>query len=306
MTHSSLLHGLRLNQLRLLVGIAETGSVLGAAEAQHISQPAATKALRQLEAAVGHVLVSRGSAGSVLTDTGVLLCNRARVVLAELRDAEDELGLWHSGGAGTVTIGALMVAAPRLLPEALARLAVRAPLVTTRIYEGSSETLFRDLKAGGLDLLVGRFWPGEDPDLHVEPLYESSFHLIARAGHPQARKRRLHLANLHGAIWIMPPTGTHTRTALEDLFRLVGVAMPRPLVETTSFLITRSLLLNTDAVTAVPMEVFQDETASGVLTRLPLDLGLRLPPVSVVRHAKRTLTPAASVVVEQLRLAIPL
>lgn len=302
MIKSPLHHRVRLSQLRLLVGIAETGSVLGAAEAQHISQPAATKALRQLEETVGDVLVSRGSAGSVLTGTGAILCKRARVILAELRDAEDELGLWHSGGAGMVTIGALMVAAPSLLPRALAELATQAPRITTRIFEGNSESMFRDLKNGHLDLLVGRFWPGEDPELHTEPLYESCFHLIAKPTHPLAKRRKLQLPDLKNFRWIMPPPGTHTRTALEDLFRIARVEAPQPLVETTSFLVTRSLLLNTDVVTAVPMEVFHDEVQAGVLCKLPLALALRLPPISVVRHAKRTPTPAANSVIEQLRL----
>jgi len=306
MNKSPLHHRVRLNQLRLLVGIAETGSVLGAAEAQHISQPAATKALRQLEEAVGDVLVSRGSSGSVLTDTGAILCKRARVILSELRDAENELGLWHSGGAGMVTIGTLMVAAPSLLPGALAQLAELAPLISTRIFEGNSESMFRDLKSGQLDLLVGRFWPGEDPELHTEPLYESCFHLIAKANHPLAKRRKLQLADLANFRWIMPPPGTHTRTALEDMFRLGRLTSPQPLVETTSFLVTRSLLLNTEAITAVPMEVFDQEVKAGVLCQLPLHLALTLPPVSIVRHTKRTPTPAANRVIEQLRLSVPL
>lgn len=210
MNKSPLHHRVRLNQLRLLVSISETGSLLGAAEMQHTSQPAATKALRQLEQAVGNVLVSRGSSGSVLTETGEILCKRARMILAELRDAEKELGLWHSGGAGMVTIGALLVAAPALLPQALAELAVKAPHITTRVFEGNSESMFRDLKAGQLVLLVGRFWHGQDPELHTEPLYESRVHLIVRPTHPLVKRRRLQLHNLKEFHWIMPPPGTHT------------------------------------------------------------------------------------------------
>lgn len=302
MSRTPLHHRIRLSQLRLLVGIAETGSLLGAADTLHITQPAATKALRQMEQAVGEILVRRGSGGSVLTDTGELLCKRARTILVELNDAEEELGLWHSGGAGHVTIGALPVATPMLVPEMLHELTVKAPRITVRVVEGNSDSVFREqLKAGQLDMLVGRFWPGEDAQLQTEVLYESSFRLGVRADHPLAGKRRLQLCDLMSLPWILPPLGTHTRTALEDMFRMAGQGMPPHPVETTSFLVMRSLLQRTDMICPVPIEVLHGDVKQGLLRFLPVKLDMKVPPVGLVRHARRTPSPAANTVIEQLR-----
>lgn len=303
MNHSPLAHRLKLSQLRLLIGIADTGSLLGAAEALHISQPAATKALRQMEQAVGEILVSRGSGGSVLTDTGLILCRRARLVLAELRDVEEELGLWHSGGAGHVTIGALPVATPWLLPEALTSLVTDAPRITVRVIEGNSDSMFQELKTGRIDMLVGRFWPGDDADLLTEVLYESTFRIGVRAAHPLVGKRRLRLGDLMGLQWILPPPGTHTRAALESMFRTTGQGLPPNPVETTSFLVMRSLMLQTDMICPFPVEILHADAQLGLIRFLPLNLDMRLPPVGVVRHAKRVLSPAADTVIERLRQA---
>lgn len=86
----------------------------------------------------------RGQAASADSVLAVLatarpshLCKRARLILAELTDAEQELGLWHSGGAGHVVIGALPVAAPMLIPQALKALAVLTPRVTVEVIEGA-------------------------------------------------------------------------------------------------------------------------------------------------------------------------
>lgn len=146
----TLLRRIRLTQLRLLVAISEFGSLARAALDLHITQPAATKTLRQLEEAVGEQLVRRGTGGSQLTPLGQMLCKRARHILAELLDAEQELGLWHSGGAGHVVIGALPVAAPMLIPQALKALAVHAPRVSVEVIEGAYDSMFRELVLGRL------------------------------------------------------------------------------------------------------------------------------------------------------------
>ncbi|MGD9943353.1 MAG: LysR family transcriptional regulator [Burkholderiaceae bacterium] len=301
MSSTPLHHRIRLTQLRLLVGIWETASLLGAARKLHISQPAATKALRQMEQEVGEPLVRRSSAGSVLTEAGELLCRRARLILAELQDAEDELRLWHEGRAGHVTIGALPVATPRLVPDALRELAVKAPRLTVRVVEGSSDNMFSELKAGRLDVLVGRFWPGEDPDLLTEVLYESSFRLGVRADHPLARRRGLTLRSLMKLPWILPPTGTHTRAVIEGMFRLEGHGMPPCAVETTSFLVLRRLLLHTDMICPVPVEVLHDDVQQGYARFLPLLPRMSLPPVGLVCHARRPRSSATQLVIEQLK-----
>lgn len=294
---------IRLSQLRLLVLIAESGSVVSAAQRLNISQPAATKSLKQLEAAVGNALVQRGPTGSVLTPTGALVCRRARMILAELRHVEDELGLFHAGGAGQVVVGALPVAVAALLPRALQTLSRDYPGITVRIVEGTSDALFPRLKEGQLDVLVGRFWPGEEPALLNETLFDSRFALVARAQHPLASRRRLVLADAMAVPWILPPPGAHSRSALEAMFLQANLKPPPHGVETSSYLIIRALLAATDMVCPLPIETPREDVAHGLLHLLPLTLDVRLPPVGIVRSAQRAPSPATETLLKYLRAA---
>ena len=292
---------IRLTQLRLLVAISENGSLARAAQYLHITQPAATKALRQLEEAVDETLVSRGSGGSLLTPTGEMLCKRARLILAELMDAEQELGLWHSGGAGHVVIGALPVATPILIPQALKTLAVLAPRVTVEVIEGPYDSMFRELVAGKIDMLVGRVWPGEETGVMTDVLYDSTFRLKVRAGHPLIKRKRLTLADTIAYPWILPRPSAHTRAAIEDMLRHAGLPLPAHPVETTSYLVIRSMLMDSEMIAALPTEVLDAEQEQGQIASLPVDLELRLPPIGIVRLSKRTPSPAALAVIEEIK-----
>jgi DNA-binding transcriptional LysR family regulator len=293
---------IRLTQLRLLVALSETGSLQRAAEAIHVTQPAATKALQQLEHGVGEVLVQRSGTGSILTPQGEILCRRARLVLSELQEAELELSLWHSGASGHVTIGTLPVSTPHLVPLALAHLFQAAPRITTTVIEGNSDMLFRDVKAGAIDLLVGRFYAGQDPELRSEPLYDSVFRLGVRAGHPLAQHAQPQWSDVLAFPWILPPVGVRTRPALEDMFRRAQVSLPKVPVATTSYLVMRTLMFNSDVICPMPIEVFQDDARLGLTQLLPFRLDLSLPPIGVVWLARRLPTPAARSFIDQLRL----
>lgn len=292
---------LRLSQLRLLVGVAETGSLVSAAERLHVSQPAATKSLKLLEATVGSALVQRGSTGSVLTPTGALLCRRARLVLAELGSIEEELGLFNQGSVGQVVVGALPVAVATLLPRTLLTMARDFPRITLRIIEGTSDALFPRLKEGRLDLLVGRFWPGEEPDLVNEALFDSRFVLLARAGHPLSAARRLTLTDTMQTPWILPPPGAHSRGALEAMFLQANLQPPLHAVETSSFQIIRAVLAATDMVCPLPVETCDEDVSRGLMSVLPLELDVRLPPVGIVRSAQREVSPAAKTFLTHIR-----
>ena len=292
---------IRLTQLRLLVAISEYGSLARAAQDLHVTQPAATKTLRQLEEAVGEHLVSRGSGGSQLTPSGEMLCKRARHILAELLDAEQELGLWHSGGAGHVVIGALPVAAPMLIPQALKALAVHAPRVSVEVIEGAYDSMFRELVLGKIDMLVGRAWPGEETGVMTDVLYDSSFSLNVRIGHPLAKRKRLALKDAAAYPWILPPPSAHTRGAIEDMLRHAGVALPVHPVETTSYLVIRSMLMESNMIAALPSEVMDAEQKQGLIAKLAVRLDLRLPPIGIVRLSKRTPSPAVLAVIEQIK-----
>lgn len=294
---------IRLLHLRLLVGIADTGSLLAAAQQLHISQPAASKALQQLESSLGEALVLRSSSGSRLTAIGELLCRRARLILSELGDVDDEIARFQSGRIGEVKVGVMPVASAGLLPGALKSLMQEHPDIELHVVEASSDVLFPLLKEGAIDILVGRFWPGNDPELTHVVLYESRFALSARPGHPLFGHASLDLETLQAWPWILPPQGAHSRLALEDMFRHAGLELPRHPLQTTSYAVMRAVLTDTDSLCPMPVEALQQDLTLGLIAQLPFTLDLPLPPVSMVRVRNRSDSRACEVFMQHLTRA---
>src|SRR6478672_4311663 len=131
---NSMLSRLRLKQLRLLVALDDHGSLLRAAERVGITQPGASKALHEIELALGAELFVRTNRGLEPNDLGHCVIRYARLIqtdLAHLR--EDMLGILHGHG-GRLSIGAIMGAVP-LVTEALTRLLKKRPALSVEIVE---------------------------------------------------------------------------------------------------------------------------------------------------------------------------
>ena len=175
---------LRLPLLRVMDAVATHGSLLKAAAALGVSQPALTKSLRELEDLLQIRLLHRHSRGVEPTAAGMVFVRSARRVLAELRRLDEELDEL-SGPGGTVALGALPVAAAGVLPGALVRLKATHPDVKVRLRQGRTEELLPLLASGELDLIVGRLYEPAVPDGFArEPLWTEPISVLARAGHP--------------------------------------------------------------------------------------------------------------------------
>lgn len=160
-------------QLSYFVALADVGSFGGAAERVHVSQPALSAQIRELEGALGVQLVERRPREIRLTRAGQLLAERARRVLAELRDMEAAVRM-QRGLAGRLAIGVIPTIAPYLLPHALTRIRARDLDLDIRVREAQTAVLVRALTEGQLDAAVLSL-PVDAPGLVAEPLCEDRF-----------------------------------------------------------------------------------------------------------------------------------
>jgi DNA-binding transcriptional LysR family regulator len=289
-------------QLALLVQLDEKGSLLHAAEAAHMTQPAATRLLQTMEEALGVRLFARHSRGVVATAYGEALVRHARAALAEFRQAHEELEALASGIAGELRIGTAITSATDLVPIAVARLTARHPRVRVGIELGFSEALVGQVLEGKLDIAIARLHPGHElGGLEFHPLGEEPHGMIARAGHPLTRKRRLELTALAGQAWVLPPTGNVLRDRLNVLFLQQGIEPPRQVVETSSLPVITSLLRISDMVAPLAIEVVRPYFDTGVLAPLRVRLDLRLGAAGIVTRHGHELSPAARAMLDELR-----
>ncbi|NIA00854.1 LysR substrate-binding domain-containing protein [Massilia sp. CCM 8734] len=293
---------LKTRHLVLLVELGRHGSIMHAAQAANLTQPAASKLLGELEHALGVQLFERLPRGVAPTWYGQVLIRRAGAALAEMDAAHQEVMELLSGLRGRVDVGTVLTPSTRMVPEAVNLLKARHARVHVSISVDTSKILVQRLRAGELDLVVGRILDtGAAAELHFEPVTDEPHSLIARAGHPLAGRTGLTLDELARQGWILPPNGSILRDRLTALFLARGLEPPAETVETLALPVIAHLLTGSDMVVALPLELVQPYLQTGLLTVLPFDLGIRMDMYGIITRRHHQLSPGAESMLATMR-----
>lgn len=293
---------LKTRQLVLLVELGRHGSILHAAQAANLTQPAASKLLADLEHALGVKLFERLPRGVAPTWYGEVMIRRAGAALAELDAGHQEVMELLSGMSGRVAVGSVLTPSTTLLPAAITALKARQPRVHLAVSVDTSKILIQQLQNGELDLVIGRVLDSESAaQLSFEPLTDEPHTLVVRAGHPLVGRTDLSLPELARQSWILPPTGSILRDRLTAVFLSAGLDQPQQTVETLSLPVITSLMAQSDMVSALPCELVKPYLEAGLLTELPFDLGLRMDVYGIVTRRAHQLSPGAELMLVCLR-----
>lgn len=294
---------LKTRHLLLLLHLYEQRSVLRAAEAANMSQPAASKLLAEMEDLLGVPLFERHARGVEPTWYGQVLIRRARSALSEIGRAQDEIAALRSGRTGQASIGTVVTPGTTLVPQAVAALKRDFPDIRVRIDMDYSRPLVARLLDGRLDIVVGRIMDAQGGgELEFEPLADEPHSVIVRAGHPLATRKRVGHGDLVEHGWIMPPDGSVLRSRLDAVFLEQGLAPPQDITETTSLPVTIHLLRHSDLLTALPPESVASYLQTGQMVELPIALDVRMDFFGIIRRRDQLLSPGAERVLEALRL----
>lgn len=278
------------------------GNLTEAAASLEISQPALSKSINALEKSIGARLLERGRFGVRPTPYGEALLARGNVIEAELRNAQSEIDAMKGARRGHVLIGCGPTEANRLLPQAIARLTRTHPDLRITVLYGLNEALMPWVKQGEVDFALSSVpMQATDPELAHDRLFTESGVLVARLHHPLAKKRNLQVADLAPYRWVLPRRRELERRALDDLFIAHRLEPPEATVETTSTVLMKSMLMQSDFLTFLPRELIYWEVQAGQL--VPLNLGGASWPraVGVTRRARGSLSVASKVLIEALK-----
>ncbi|WP_295373057.1 LysR substrate-binding domain-containing protein [uncultured Pseudacidovorax sp.] len=275
-----LVRKLRLRHLELLVALSETATMRGAAARLHLSQPALSKMLGEIEACFDARLFERSHQGMQPNALGASAAYRARAVLHELERATEEVAALKSGAVALLRLGAPSVTAA--VPAAVADLRQRLPGAVVQIREGRVHELIQRLLAGELDCVFGAVTPellASDVTPRLEPvlMLEDELCVLTAGPAPRAGKGPLRWADLRDAPWMVPPRDTLVRQAFMTAFLNDAAVPPAPVIEVMSS-VTIGALLRADPalLCAVRREHATDELARGgvrhvdVTPRVPL------------------------------------
>jgi DNA-binding transcriptional LysR family regulator len=236
-TQLRMLRKLRLNQLQIVESVLQTCSFAVTAQHLGMTQSAVTKAVQQLESFFETRLFERTNRGVRPTEFALRMGEHARIMLAEMRFMTDSLNALRLGEVGHLVIGTLATASSQLLPDAIHLLRARHPNISVSVMVGDRAQLHRQLLEGKVDIVMGSvpasLLPGSEP-IRYHVLYEDDLVLVAGPQHPLAAQRGLHLAELLGYPWILPPPESIARARIEHLFLDAGLALPADRIESLS------------------------------------------------------------------------
>lgn len=292
-------------KLQLLVGLAEQKQASAVGRRLGLSQAGVSMSLSRLEEALRQPLFQRMAQGMVPTDPASRLLLRAKRILADLRHMLSDISAIEGTLLGTVTIGALPLGRTLILPSAIAATLAAYPEIRIKTFESPYDVLVTGLRNGDIDFIFGALRPHDlCQGLRNEPLFIDQVAIIGRASHPLSRQPTLSLADLTNERWILPRQESPARQLLETSFRNAGLEPPCPSVETGDLGILRTLLQNSDILTAISPHQLCFEIGEGSLTELPVRLEGTRRDIGITLREGALLSPAVQAILTEIRLLV--
>jgi DNA-binding transcriptional LysR family regulator len=305
--HDRISRRLKLRDLRLLLAVAEAGSMAKAAAHIRLTQSAVSRAIGELELTLGVRLFDRTARGVEPTAYGRALLKGGIAVLDDLRTSVNEIESLSDPTAGEVRIGTSEATGFGIVPIVIDRLARQYPRAAFEIVHSDTVALVEDeLRGRKIDLAVARIVSQQLEDLDVTVLYSDRLRVVAGIDSPWTRRRRIGLADLVDEPWCLPPAGHPITSQVVESFRGCGLDPPRRAATVTSAQFVSNLVAKGYFLGVHGSMYLRLHPASHSLKALPVELPFSLP-VSLITLKGRTLSPLAQLFIERAReLARPL
>ena len=294
----------KFKHLRIVVAISEWSHIGKVADLMHLSQPAVSKSLAEMESLLGVRLFDRTPSGLVETPQGKVFVEFAREMLSRSGRLGEELAALQLGLAGTVHVGAQITGTAVLIPMAVKLLKERSPSTTVHLEDGLIEPLMEQLIEGQSDLVIGRL--DAIPDMtgvKIEFLYQDAVVLVAAKGAPITRGTHLDWRQLAQEPWILPPPGSSSRRRFDEASRRLGMPTPVDAVETSSFVAMLTLIRERNTLCLLPHRLARYCEVAGLVTILPVPSFNISGPIGIVTVEGRRLRPGVTLFIECLREA---
>jgi len=261
---------LKLRDLHTLQVVSEIGSMAKASRQLGLSQPAISKAIAEMEQALGTPLLERSSVGVELTPGGSLLVDRVRVIFDEVRQGVKDIEHLSDPTRGEVRIGATEPLTV-ILAEIINLLSRKYPDITYHITISDTTSLMRELRERNLDVVVTR-WSARNAadDLAAEVLYNNPLGVLVHRRHPLLRQKRLELKDLMNERWTLSPSDSFLGQIVGEEFRLRGLEYPKASVTSISIYMRLTLLASGHYLTMLPISMLRHPADKAWLRALPV------------------------------------
>jgi DNA-binding transcriptional LysR family regulator len=285
---------LELRQLRHVIALAQHGSLGRAAAALHMTQPALSRSLKQIEWDVGKALFDRSNTAVTPADHDLLLLRRARELVDAADALDSEVLLRRVSGLGQLNISAGPYPAETIVPMALARFMPDNPLVGVKVVgSGDWDELVRRLRTRELDPVIAEFSTlAEENDLALDVMKAHQVYFMARPRHPLAGKAEVHpeetFAFPFAVCTRLPPRALQPMLAARLPSTPLQPGRPFPAIECNGMATAKLLVAQSDAIGPFTLPTAAQKLEHGRLTVLGRE------PWSYAHYAILTLKAQAS------------
>lgn len=276
----------------LIEKINRHGNLNQAAISLSMSQPAATRMLKDLELSIGFQLFKRKSRGMEATQIGIEIINFSKSSLGNLERCANNLTHWKQGGFGLLEIGAIMGTAPDWLAYSISQLKDKYPLLKISLKGETSDQLIKLISKRQIDFAVGRFTDLQNHNwLDFFPIGNEKLLIVVRKGHELLQKKSVHLTDLIDLPWVLQPFNTPTRQVLEKELEKNNLNSPQNIVESDSIFALIQIVQMTDAITVLAEPVLRDYIKTGLIEVLPVNLNKELSPFGIIKYKDEIISP---------------
>ena len=284
------MRGVTIRQLQVFVCAARHLSFARAAEELHLTQPAISMQVKELEGAIGLPLFDRGGRKISLTTPGEYFLVHARRMLAALKDADDTMARMKGVESGRLTVG-IVSTAKYFVPRLLAEFRREHPAVELRLEVGNRQTLVGQLKDNEVDLAI-MGTPPRELDTRAEPFASNPLVMIAAPEHPLTRLSQVPAALLGNEVFLVREPGSGTRASME-IFLKERRIHPATMVEMPSNETIKQAVMADMGVSILSIHTIGLELSAGVIRMLEVEGLPLLRRWHVVNMRAKLLSPAA-------------
>jgi LysR family pca operon transcriptional activator len=293
---------IKFRHLQTFLEVARQRSVGKAADVLHVSQPAVTKTIRELELALDVKLFEKDGRGIRITRYGEVFLRHAGASVAAIQQGIDSVSRAQLSAGPPLRIGALPTVAARLMPNAVRLFLDEKTGSPIKVVTGENLVLLEQLRVGDLDLVVGRLAaPEQMTGLSFEHLYSEPVKFVVRAGHPLLKARSFDFARVREFTILMPTRNSIIRPFAERFLLAHGIAELPDAIETVSDSFGRALLRQSDAIWIISEGVVANDLADGTLATLPVDTSETRGSVGLTTRQDSDSSPAVEIVSRTIR-----
>jgi DNA-binding transcriptional LysR family regulator len=297
--HDRVSQRLKLRDLRLLLSVAQWGSMAKAAAQLNLTQSGVSRVIADVENTLGVRLFDRTSQGVEPTLYGHALRKWGNAIFDDLRQGVKEIVFLSDPASGELRIGCAEPMLSGLLPAIIGSLYRQYPRIDFHVTGLSTlPTQYRELRERNVDLILGRMIQPLDEDLEAQTLFGERTYVVAGLQNRWTRRRNIELSELVDEPWILPSPSAVVGSLFVGAFRRMNLKVPRIAVTSSSVQLHAAMLETGPFLSLWPGSLLRFGAKRLVVKVLPVKLPIDPWPVGIVTLKNRTLSPVTQLFIE--------